>query len=83
MSEIKSPWVQSASEKMTIDDSKSVLVDRWGEVMHDPEKMDSSINMTKMSFKEAVKDNVSPCSSCYPNLHSFEKTEKILDFKNS
>ena len=74
----KPKWIIEAEKNVHIDLEQDVLVDQFEEMFHKPKKMGSSVDMNRTSMNEATDLNKDiqaiPCSRCYPNLHSFQKT---------
>ena len=68
MSKSKTTWLNDAKHSK-ISHSTDVVVDRFGLIFHNPEKLKSTIDMEEKTLENASKESV-PCSSCFPNLYT-------------
>lgn len=71
MSSFETRWLDEASKEINIG-GKTVAVDRFDTVFHDPDSLQSTIDMEKVDIDHAASGS-SPCSKCFPELIQFEK----------
>mgnify|MGYP000709899252 CR=1 FL=1 len=76
MSELPT-WFQEVQKEVHIDND-AVLIDRFDHLFHTPKQMQTEWDMSEEKIFEAVTYS-RPCSKCFPNLHTFLKTQEQME----
>lgn len=70
-------WYTEAQKEVHISNDP-VVIDRFEHLFHHPPNLEFTLDMKEETINDAV-THALPCSKCFPNLHTFRKTQEQME----
>ena len=74
----KPKWFTEAQKEVHIDHDP-VVIDRFGYFFHTPDNLEFTLDMEREEDIHDAVNHAHPCSKCFPNLHTFRKTQEQIE----